>query len=48
MAADITRHDDDRILKIHYPALIIGQPPVVEHLQEDIKNIRVCFFNFIE
>ena len=32
-AADIARHDDDGILKIDDPSLVVGKAAIIEHLQ---------------
>src|SRR5436190_2336139 len=45
---DVAGHDDDGIFEIYGAALAIGKPAIIEHLEEDIKNIMVRFFNFIE
>ncbi len=33
MAADVRRHDDDRVLEVHDSPLTIGEPSVVQYLQ---------------
>src|SRR6185369_2867444 len=47
-AADIRRHDNDGVLEIHRPALVVGKPAVVEDLQEHVENVVVSLFDFIE
>lgn len=46
--AEIAGHDDDRIAEIYRTSLGIGQPSIIEHLQEKIEEIRRCLFYFIE
>ena len=48
MAADVRRHDDDRITEVDRAALSVGQATVVENLQEDIEHIGVCLFDLVE
>ncbi len=44
----IRSHDDKGIAKIDRAPLAVGEPPVIEHLQEDIENVRVGFFDLVE
>ncbi len=37
-----------RILEINLSAQTISQLTIIQYLQQDIINIRVCFFNFIQ
>ena len=37
--AEIRGHDDDRVAKVHRAALAIGQPAVVEHLEQDVEHL---------
>ncbi|GBC78646.1 hypothetical protein HRbin08_02142 [bacterium HR08] len=48
MTPDVRRHDDDRVLEVHRPAMTVGQPPVVEDLQEDIEDIPMRFLQLVE
>ena len=41
-------HHDDCVFKVHGATLSIGQTPIVQHLQQDVENIRMGFFNFVE
>ena len=45
---NVRSHHDDRIFKVDRTSLAIGQTPIVQHLQQDIKDIRMGFFNFVE
>ena len=45
---DVARHDDDGILEIDRPPLPIRQASVVQHLKQDVENIVVGLFNFVE
>src|SRR5919108_3833761 len=47
-AADVRGHDDDRVPEIHRATLRIGEPPVIENLQQDIEHIRVRLLDLIE
>src|SRR5262245_61217913 len=48
IAPDIRGHDDNRVLEIDHPALPIGQPPVVEDLQQQVEDIVVSLLDLIE
>ncbi len=47
-ASDVGCHNDDSIFEIHRAPLIVGQPAVVQKLQQDVEHIRMGFLNFIE
>ena len=47
-SARITCHDDNGIFKADLASLGIGDMSVIQHLQQNIKYIRMCFFNFIK
>ena len=46
--AEVAGHDDDRIAEIYRTSLGIGQPSIIQDLQEKIEEIRRCLFYFIE
>ncbi len=48
VAADVRRHDDDRVLEVHGAPLTVGEPPVVENLQEHVEHVRVRLLDFVE
>ncbi len=48
LAAHIAGHDDDRILEIHHPSLIVRQPAVIQHLEQNIEHIRMRLFDLIQ
>ena len=41
-------HDQDRIFEVHHAALRVREPPVVEHLQQHVEDIRMRLLDFIE
>ena len=41
-------HDDHDIAEINRLAIVIGQTAIIHHLQQQIENIRMGFFNFIQ
>ncbi len=47
-ASDVGSHDDDGVLEVHRPALIIGQTAVIQQLQQDIEHIRMGFFDLVK
>ena len=46
--ARIGGHDDDHVAEIGFAAIVVRQGAMVHHLQQDIENVRMGFFNFIE
>jgi hypothetical protein len=46
--ADVRGHDDYRVAEVDCAALPIRQPAIVHHLKQDIEDVLVRFFNFIE
>ena len=46
--ADVAGHDDDGVLEIDRAALAVGQPAVVEHLQQHVEHVAVRLFDFVE
>ena len=48
LATEVRRHDNDRIAKIHGPPVAVGQPSVVEHLQQDVEDIRVRLLDLVQ
>ena len=48
LAADIAGHYDKRIAEIHGAAMAIGEPPLVQQLQQDVEDVSVRLFDFVE
>src|SRR3990167_3481723 len=46
--AHIARHDDDGVAEVDLAAFGIGERTRVEHLQEDVKHLRMRFFYLVE
>ena len=46
--ADVRRHDDDRVLEVHPVAQTIRQVAVLEHLQQDVEQVRVRLLDLVE
>src|SRR5882762_6960356 len=47
-AADVRRHDDNRVPEIHRATLRVGEAAVVEDLQENVEDIRMRFLDLVE
>src|SRR5262249_41323847 len=47
-ASDIGGHDDDGVFEIHSPTLSIGQPAVIQNLQQYVEDVTVRFLDFIK
>ena len=41
-------HDNNRVLKVHGPALVVRQPAIVQQLQQQVEYIRMCLLDLIE
>ena len=48
LAADVRRHDHHGVLEVHRAALAVGQPPVVEELQQHVEHFRVRLLDLVE
>ena len=48
LRADVAGHDDDRVAEVDLAALGVGQGARVEHLQEDVKDLRVRLFYLVK
>src|SRR5579864_890324 len=46
--ADIARHNDNRVLEIDRAPLAIGEPAIIQNLEQDIEYVVVAFFDFIK
>ena len=47
-AADVRGHDDDGVPEIHRAALAVGEPAVVEDLQQHVEHVVVRLLDFVE
>src|SRR5215211_4676784 len=48
LRAHVGSHDDDRVLEVHRAALGVGEPTLVEDLQEDVEDIRVGLLDLVQ
>ena len=46
--ADVRRHDQDRVLEIDDAAFAVGEAAVVHDLQENVEDVGMRFFDFVE
>ena len=46
--ADVRGHDDHGVAEVDRAALAVGQPPVVEHLQQDVEDLGVRLLDLVE
>lgn len=46
--ADVRGHDHDGVAEVHRAALAVGQPSVVEELQQGVEHVRMRLFDFVE
>ena len=47
LCARVGRHDDDHIAEIGFTTVVIGQCAVVHHLQQDVEDVWMRFFDFV-
>ncbi len=48
VAAKVTGHDNQGILEVNDTAFTIGQTTIVQNLQQYVKDICMCLFDFIQ
>ena len=48
LAAEVRREDDQRIAEVHHTPLPVGQPPVVEHLQQHVEHVAMRLLDLVE
>ncbi len=48
LGARIGRHHDDHVAEIGLATVVVGQRAVVHHLQQDVEDIRMRFFDLVE
>ena len=48
VAADVGRHDDDDVLEVHDVPLTIGEPAIVEDLQQYVEHVIVGLFDLVK
>ena len=41
-------YDDNRILEVDRTSFIVCQTSVIQHLQQDVEYVRMCFLDFVE
>ena len=46
--ADVGGHDEHRVLEVHGAALAVGQPAVVEDLEQDVEHVVVGLLDLVE
>mgnify|MGYP007099125007 CR=1 FL=1 len=44
----VAREDQDRVAEVDRAAVAVGEPAVVEHLQEDVERLRVGLLDLVE
>ena len=47
-SAQIAGHDDYRVSEVHGAALAVGEPAVLQYLEEQVEHVRVGLFDFVE
>src|SRR5437762_4158220 len=47
-SSNVRRHDHDGVLKVDNASVVIGQMSFIQHLQQDVEDIRMRFLDFVE
>ena len=48
LAADVGGHDDHRVLEVHGAAVPVGEPAVVQDLQQEVEDVRVGLLDLVK
>ena len=48
VGAEVRGHDQDRVLEVDRPALRVGEPAVVEDLEQDVEDVCVRLLDLVE
>src|SRR5262245_57032144 len=48
VGAKVARHDQDGVLEVDCAPVCVGQSTVIEYLQEDIEDVRMCLLDLVE
>ena len=48
LAAQVRGHDDDGVAEIDGPSLTVGQPSVIEHLEQDVEHVAVSLLDLVQ
>ncbi len=48
LAAEVGRHQDQRVAEVDGAPERVGQPPVIEHLQQHVEHVGVRFFDLVK
>src|SRR4051812_29095115 len=48
LAAEVAGHDEDDVAEVDGAALTVGEPAVVEHLQQDVEGLRVRLLDLVQ
>src|SRR3712207_8626371 len=46
--ADVRGHDHDRVAEVDLAALGVRQLPVLQDLEQDVEDVRVCLLDLVE
>jgi hypothetical protein len=48
LGAEIRGHDDERVAEVDRAALAVGQPPIVQDLEQDVEHVRMRLLDLVE
>src|SRR3982750_4637108 len=48
LASDVGGHDDHRVSEVNHPALAVGEPAIIQNLEQDVEHVRMRLLDLIE
>ena len=48
LRTNVTGHDNDGVLEAHYPTLTVRQAAIVQHLQQDVEDVRMSLLHLVQ
>ena len=48
LRTEVGSHNDDGILEVNRASLTVGHSAVIQSLKQDVEDVRMSFFNFVE
>src|SRR5437660_7911022 len=48
LRTEIRGENDDAVAEVHRPSLPVSQPAVIEHLEQDVEDVRMRLFDLVE
>jgi hypothetical protein len=45
---EVRGHDDERVAEVHLVAQRVGEDPVLQNLQQDVRDVRMGLLDLVE